>query len=584
MKRCPECRRDYYDDTLLYCLEDGVQLVQGSVPVSQTVADEPATAILHTTDAVGDAPTREQIRTTDQTAILHAGAEAEPRKSLGELTEKQSFSANRAAKPLMAIGLAVILLVGGFVGYRYFGPNAKQIESIAVMPFVNESGNADVEYLSDGMTEILIGSLSKLPNLSVKARSTVFRYKGVSTDAKTIGAKLGVQAILNGRVVQRGDQITLSLELVDARTENVIWSDKYDRKEADLLALQTDIARDVSSKLKLRLSGEETATVAKNYTASAEAYQTYLKGLFEYNKLTGDGLKQAARYFEEAVRKDPEYAQAYALLAMTYLNFSNYSVALPKESMPHAKAAALRALELDSTMGEAHVALARYQSEYDWDRAGAEVEIRRAIDLDPKNPRPHSMLSQILGQEKRFDESIAETRIAQQLDPLSVGRTLNVAERLADARRYGEALSLLQSLSQQDPNFANTYWDLGWVYFGMGRHNDSILYFQKAFELDPDPVIRGYQALSYAKLGQRDKAVGELEWLKHEAAKRYVPSIAFALAYIALDQRNEAFEWLEKDVNDRTIYASSYAIEPALDDVRDEPRFKAMLQRLNLPE
>ncbi len=192
---------------------------------------------------------------------------------------------------------------------------------------------------------------------------------------------------------------------------------------------------------------------------------------------------------------------------MTYLNFSNYSVAPPRESMPLAKSAALQTLELDPTIGEAHAVLARYRSEYEWDRAGAEVEIRRAIELDPKNPRPHGLLSQILGQQKRFDESIAETRLSQQLDPLSIGRSLNVAERLADARRYDEALTILRSLLQQDPNFANTHWDIGWVYFGMGQHDESISHFQKAFELDPDPVLgatRHYRIQSWdneTKLG-----------------------------------------------------------------------------------
>ncbi len=222
MKRCPECRRDYYDDTLLYCLDDGNALVEGPAVKSEPGAsaggqfsDEPQTAILHSTAAPGEAPTRAQIHTTEQTAILSTGAEAEPRESLGELSEKQSSSANRTAKRLIALAAGVILLVGGFFAYRYFSSNGRQIDSIAVMPFVNESKNEEVEYLSDGMTETLIKSLSELPNLNVKPRSSVFRYKGKDTDMKTIGKELNVEAILNGRVIQRGEQLTLSLELVD---------------------------------------------------------------------------------------------------------------------------------------------------------------------------------------------------------------------------------------------------------------------------------------------------------------------------------------------------------------------------------
>ena len=265
MKRCPECRRDYYDDTLLYCLDDGNALLEGpakSEPPASAggqFGDEPQTAILHSTDAPGEAPTRAQIHTTDQTAILPNRAEAEPQDLSGGLSERQSLSAHRAAKPLAALIVAVIVLVGGFYGYRYFGSNSKQIESIAVMPFVNESGNGDVEYLSDGMTETLIKSLSNLPNLSVKPRSTVFRYKGKDTDSQTIAKELNVQAILNGRVSQRGDQMTLSLELVDAQKDSVIWSEQYNRKQSDLVSLQSEVARDVSSKLKSKLSGAEVA-------------------------------------------------------------------------------------------------------------------------------------------------------------------------------------------------------------------------------------------------------------------------------------------------------------------------------------
>jgi TolB-like protein len=241
MKRCPECRRDYYDDTLLYCLEDGVALVQGSVPVPLAEADEPATAILSEPPALAggqfgnESPTRAKINTTDQTAVLPTGR--------GDIVPKsRGFDKRLIAAPL----LAILIAVAGFVGYRYLEPfGSTQINSIAVMPFVNESGNADIEYLSDGMTETLIRNLSQLPGLKVKARSSVFRYKGKETDARTIGADLGVQAILNGRVIQRGEQLSLNLELIDARTENVIWADQYFRKASDLVTLQNEIARDV---------------------------------------------------------------------------------------------------------------------------------------------------------------------------------------------------------------------------------------------------------------------------------------------------------------------------------------------------
>ena len=279
MKRCPECRRDYYDDTLAFCLEDGSALVQGSVPSP----DEPQTAILHSTAAPGEAPTRAQIHMTDQTAVFPTGT--------GDVAAKpRSFDRRLLLAPL---ALAVIVL-GGFFGYRYIVP-AKQIESIAVMPFVNESGNADVEYLSDGMTETLIKSLSELPNLNVKPRSSVFRYKGKDTDLKTIGKELNVEAILNGRVIQRGEQLTLSLELVDVQNDKVLWTESYGRKQSDLVSLQSEIAKDVSTKLKLKLSGADEAKVTKTSTANPEAYQAYLKGRYYWARRTGGKSQEGDR-------------------------------------------------------------------------------------------------------------------------------------------------------------------------------------------------------------------------------------------------------------------------------------------------
>ncbi len=270
MKRCPECRRDYYDDTLLYCLDDGNPLLEG--PATLSGEDEPATAILHSTAAPGEAPTREHIHLTDQTAVLPSNTGDVHRKSRG-------FD----KRLLFAPPVLVVIILGAFFGYRYITP-AKQIESIAVMPFVNESGNADIDYLSDGMTETLISSLSNIPNLSVKARSTVFYYKGKETSPKKIGEELKVQAVLFGRVSQRGDDLKLSLELVNTETQNVIWSEQYNRKQSDLVALQSEIAKTVSDKLRSKLTAAEQERVIKTNTTSSEAQQLYLKGRFHWNK------------------------------------------------------------------------------------------------------------------------------------------------------------------------------------------------------------------------------------------------------------------------------------------------------------
>ncbi|HET9917769.1 MAG TPA: protein kinase [Candidatus Binatia bacterium] len=477
--------------------------------------------------------------------------------------------------------LSLLVLAGGFFGYRYFTAN-KPIESIAVMPFVNESGNPEVEYLTDGMTETLINSLSQLPNLSVKARSSVFRYKGREVDAKVIATELNVQAILTGRVVQRGDQVMLNLELIDAQTETTLWGNKYERKSSDLVNLQSEIARDVSSKLKAKLSGAEAAKVERTYTANTEAYQLYLKGKFYWNKRTGEALRQAAEFYNQAVEKDPNYALAYSGLAETYVLFSSYDVAPANDSMPQAKAAALRALEVDEQLAEAHTALGFYLSNYEWDRDDSEKEYRRAIELKPNYATAHHWLGADLSNVKRFDESLVELKRAEELDPLSRIIGTNLGDTLVYARRYDEAIAQYKRTLVRDPNFAYAHRALGWAYGSKGMYQEAVAETRIAIELDR--TGQGYLGLWLAKSGKHEEAVKLLDELKKEAARNYVQSYTFALIYIGLGDKEEALNHLEKHMTSRAETASTYAVAPELDDLRSEPRFKAMLKQMNLLE
>ncbi len=488
--------------------------------------------------------------------------------------------------------LAVIMalaVVAGSIGFGLFwrarnSTSAGTINSIAVMPFVNEGGNADVEYLSDGMTETLISSLSQLPNLSVKARSTVFRYKGRTTDAKTIGKELNVEAILNGRVVQRGDQLTLSLELVDAITENVVWGQQYNRQQTDLVTLQSEIARDVASKLKSKLSGADVAKVERNYTANAEAYQLYLKGKFYWNKRTGESLKQAAEFYRQAIEKDPNYALAYSGLAETYVLFSSYDVAPANDSMPQAKAAALRALAIDDSLAEAHTALGFFLSNYEWDRDGSEKEYRRAIELKPNYATAHHWLGADLSNVKRFDDSLVELRRAEELDPLSPIIGTNLGDTLVFARRYDEAIAQYKRTLVRDPNFASAHVTLGWAYGSKGMYPEAIAETRTSIELREGSSAKGFLGLWLARSGKRDEAVKLLSELRQEATRGYVQSYTFALIYIGLGDKEEALNWLEKQMSGRSETANTYAVAPELDDLRSDPRFKEMLKRMNLPE
>jgi TolB-like protein/Tfp pilus assembly protein PilF len=582
MKRCPQCNRVETDEALKFCRVDGATLVRDSSSISSeagteqlgssSLSSESETSVLpHRTDA--------NINRATATTVLPAhGVQS---------TTRELVNRNRRKAIVFPSLFAVALIVAAITIAIYVSYSRKKnagIQSIAVMPFVNESGNADVDYLSDGMTETLISSLSQLPNLNVKARSTVFRYKGKATNANTVGKELNVQAVLNGRVMQRGDQLRLSLELVNAETENVIWSEQYNRKQADLVALQSEIARDVSSKLKSKLTGADEAKVARTYTANPEAYQLYLKGKFYWNKRTGESLKQAAQFYQQAIAKDPNYALAYSGLAETYVLFSSYDVASGADSYPQAKAAAQQALAIDDSLAEAHSALGFYLSNYEWDRAGAEKEFRRAIELKPNYATAHHWLGADLGNQKRFDESLVELRRAEELDPLSPIISTNVGDTLVFARRYDEAIAEYKRVLISNPDFPYAHLALSDAYGSKGMYVEAKAEARRALELNYGSSPKGFLGLWLARSGQRDEALKLLAELEAEAKQNYVQGETIALIYIGLGDKAAALNWLERHMLTRAETANTYAVAPEFDDLRDEPRFKAMLKRMNLPE
>ncbi len=560
---------------MMFCLDDGAELLYG--PAS---TDEPATAFLHTTDAVDDAPTRAQISTTDATAILNTGSDPLLRTTLGEQANSLNAPEKKAAKPQLVIGIAVLVLAAAFLGYKYFSP-AKLIESIAVMPFVNESGNADVEYLSDGMTETLIKSLSNLPNLNVKPRSSVFRYKGKDTDVKTIGKELNVEAVLNGRVFQRGDQLTLSLELIDVQNDKVLWTEQYQRGRSDLVSLQSEIAKDVSNKLKLKLSGAEEAKVTKTSTANPEAYQLYLRGRYQWNKRTGDSLKQAVEFFNQAIEKDPNYALAYSGLAESYTLFGNYGVAPQLDAMPKAKAAALRAIELDDSLAEPRVALGIFYSNFAWNQLAAEKEFRRAIELNPNYATAHQQFGvECLTAMGRFDEAIAEGKRAQELDPLSPIIGADLGQILFRARRFDEAVAQLDRVLALDQNFWVAHWYMGQALHAKGQYAEAVASYRRGLTLSDNPFLKALLIRSLAKMGERGEAVKLVGELQAESNRRYVSSSVFAVSYGALGEKEKAFAFLEKDIAERDARPPLFSINPIWDELRDDPRFTDLVRRV----
>ena len=419
--------------------------------------------------------------------------------------------------------IAGLLIIGLAVGvYFYFSRKPSgMITSVAVMPFINENNNADVEYLADGLTETLIGSLSQLQNLSVKARSSVFRYKGKEIDPKKIGRELSVQAVLTGRVSEHADQFSLSLELVDAQAETVIWSGQYQRLKRDLASVQSEIARDVSDKLRQKFTDEHHDRLAKRQTNNAEAYQLYLKGRYHWNKRTKESLKHAVEYFQQAIEKDPGYALAYAALADSYTVFSTYDLAAPNEAYTRARLAAQKALEIDPTLGEAYATLADVKESFDWDFKGSERDYQKAISLAPNYATAHQWYGELLRKLGRPEQSIAELRRAQELDPLSLAINHSLSAALFYAHRYDDAITQARKVIELDPNFAPPYRQLGWCYTMKEMYDEAIAQHQKAVGLSKgDNHALASLAYALAKSGDRRQARKDPRAIKGKAKKR----------------------------------------------------------------
>ncbi len=476
-----------------------------------------------------------------------------------------------------ALGLLLVTIgVGGYFLWQGSVFSVGEIRSVAVMPFVNESGNPDIEYLSDGMTDTLISSLSELPNIKVKARTSVFRYKGKDIDPKAIGRELSVQAIINGRVAQRDGRTSVIVEVVDTETEDVIFSTSYNKEQSDLIALQKDIARDVSGKLKNKLSAADTARVTKTHTADPEALQLYLRGQFYAHKGGRSNVLQAIDFFNKAIEKDPNYALAYAGLALTYDSYDLYNIAPRTEYEPKARAAAMRAVELDDSLAEAHVASGKFQS-----GPPAEQEFRRAIELDPNNAEAHHALCVLLTYTKRFDEAIAEGKKAQELDPLSSIITTDLGVAYAFGRRTDEAVEIFTRAHEMDPALFVPLGYLGFAQTLKGQNTEAVATFRKAIEVSNGaPNAKSHLAYALAKTGQRDEALKLIDELKQQAAREYVSSFHFAVPQIALGDHDEAFFWLEKGVAEQSITLASLDVHPWYDDIRSDPRFATLLNRL----
>lgn len=487
-----------------------------------------------------------------------------------------AFSVIRRHKRSAVLTLTV--LVAAAASLYYFTRPVEAINSIAVLPFTNTDGDADAEYLSDGITESTINSLSRLSNLKVIARSSVFQYKGKETDPQVVARELGVRAVLMGRIMQRDGNLKVSAELVDSLDKSRLWGKEYNRNAVDILEVQEEIAKDISENLRLKLSGEEQKQLTKHYTENTEAYELYSKGRYHFFKETEEGLKKAVESFNQAIATDPNYALAYAGLADAYSILGDYTFLDPKEAFPRAKVAAQKALEIDDTLAEAHASLGKVK-ELDWDWSGAEREYKRAIELNANYAEARRNFSGYLVKMGRHNDAMEEIKRAQELDPLSLNIKAGLAFVFYMARRYDQAIEQYQKVVEMDSNFSTAHYMLGNAYLKKGMYGEAIAAFQKSdFE---GPLLLLAVAYAHALSGKKDEAQKILDQMK--STKEYVPPYDMVYLYASLGDRDQAFKWLEKAMRDKDA-VGYLKVDPHMDSLRSDPRFQEMLRRVGLPQ
>lgn len=564
MKRCPECRRDYYDDSLFYCLDDGNALVEA--PASR---NEQATAIIQGDKVREEMPTR-----------LYPPSES--RTGQGA---RRTFTGLRYKLALLVTGT---LLLGSFLVYRYvpFGTEA-QIESIAVLPFVNETGNPEFDYLSDGMTETLMGSLSRIPGLKVKSRSSVFRYKGKDVTPRVVGSELNVQAILNGRVVGRGQNVTVYLELVNAVSEDVLWKSAYNKPISNLTALQSDIARDVAGNLRARLSGIEVSHVTKRYTENAEAYELYLRGRYAAaGPVTESSIRQSIQYYQQAIDKDPNYALAYVGLAQLYLRLGHvWGFVPPREALPSARPAIEKALQLDDNLAEAHAAMGDYKLSYEWAWPEADHELKRAIELDPNNSAAYATYGTYFQTIVQFDTAEDYRKRTRELDPLSAVATANVGYPRYYGGDYDGAIAWFRKALELDPNFAWSHLWIGQALTEKNMPNEAIVEIEKAIAMSTGNIrMKATLGYAHARAGDRPRAENIIKELKEASKVSYVSPYFIAIIYSGLGDKDQAFTWLEQAFEERHPYLILLRAEPVFNNIRSDPRFQDLVNRVGIPQ
>jgi serine/threonine protein kinase/predicted Zn-dependent protease len=504
--------------------------------------------------------------------------------SLNSPRERVKSRSRRTTIVVAAVVTIVLAVVAALsvISYRSRSSGAA-IQSIAVMPFVNASGNADVEYLSDGLTDSLIFRFSQLPNVKVSPTSSVMRFKNTAKDVADIARELNVDAVLSGRLMRAGDDLSVSVQLIDARTQKLIWAEQYDRKMADLMATQREIATTLTQKMQLRLAGDERG-ITKKYTSSNDAYQLYLKGRYHWSRRTKDDLDKAIDNYKRAIELDPNFALAYAATAEVYNSMGKNPDAAPKDCIPLAKAAATRALEIDPLLPQAHSALADSLALYDWNWTEAERHFKKALELDPNIAYTHIAYGlDYLAAMGKADEVVAELQRGAELEPLSMINNSVLTSAYIYDRKYDKALVQARSTYDLEPNFGLARVWLGFALIANGKYDEAI---STVGQTLPDSPFRWnsgvVMAHAYAKQGKRAEAEHQISLLRDLAKTRYVRTYYLAAIYATLGDKDKAFAELEESFSQRDCFLGRIAIDPAMDPLRDDPRFKSLMKRMNL--
>jgi len=493
------------------------------------------------------------------------------------------------------LGIAIVLIVALGTYVQWSRSRARPQPSgerlmLAVLPFENLTGDAGQDYFSDGLTEEMIAQLGHLDpqHLGVIGRTSVMHYKGTHEPLEQIGRELGVQYVLEGSVRRDANKVRVSAQLNQVRDQAHVWARQYDRELINLLALQGEIAQEIADGIQLTLGDHkriDSAHQAPLTPNAYEAYDLYLKGRYFWNKRTPPGFQRAVEYFQQAVAKDPDYARAYAGLSDSYALMSGYSFAPQNEFMPKARAAALRAVELDKNLAEAHTSLALITENYDWDWQNAEKEYRLAIQLDPNYATAHHWYAEYLAHQGRFDEAFAESERARQLDPLSLIIATDDSAILYFSRQYDRAIAKFRSVLDMEPNFPRAHL-LVFAYVEKGMFADALADIEKWRRIDDVhlPGIWAIEAYVYGRSGQQVEAQRALEKLQQLNRRRQIDPATIALAYIGMDNKDEAFAWLQRAYSERSNGLMPLKVDPIYDPLRSDPRFQELLRRVGLAQ